>query len=316
MTDPTTPRWTAWAGEASFDEVLFVEMALQDGRRLWLRHTLRADQDVDAAGRRVWAVLSDATSGAVVHIRRAPLGEPDDGGSWRAPDAFLSAHAAHGRCGDLAWDLTFANARPGHAHVPRWMTTLGLGRTYASHALRVDVRGTLDTGRGPQPVTGRGVIGHIHGRRNRTAAWTWAWASEFVESEATFEGLTARIGSPRAPALTSLVLDLDGERHAFSDTGSLVTTWSTFGHDGWRAQASRRGVRLTVEARPGGPGSTLRYDDPPNAPILCTNAAGAWLRLQLHRPGKPTHTLSTHAATLEFARRADAEARASGESGD
>ncbi|MFM2163099.1 MAG: hypothetical protein RLZZ383_2611 [Pseudomonadota bacterium] len=304
MRPPSEPRWTAWHGEPSFDEVLFVEVALDDGRRLWLRHTLRADRDAAAAGRRVWAILTAPDGHPSIHIRRSPTGAPDGRGTWLSTDASLSASEAHGRAGPLHWSLSFTPDRPGHAHVPRWMTDLGLGRTYESHALRVTVRGTLDAGDGPRTVSGVAVLGHIHGRRNRTAAWAWAWAGGFADADAAFEGLSARIGSARAPALTSLVLDLDGERHAFSDTVALATTWSSFGPLGWRAHARRRGVALTVDVQPGPHPTTLRYDDPPQAPILCTNAAGAHLRLHLQVPGKPRRTLVATHATMEYARRA------------
>jgi hypothetical protein len=295
--------WTQWRGERTFDEVHFLEVSLEDGRRLWIRHTLRADHDAVAAGRRVWAILTDAGGRAQSVVRREPLGGPDDGRSWQTRDAYLSPSSAVGTVAGLRWNLRLHPTSPGHAHVPAWMTRLGLGRTYASRALCLKVDGILDDGTGPTGVRGHGVLGHIYGRRNRTAAWAWAWAGHFEGDDALFEGLTARLGSPRAPTLTSLVLEVSGERHAFSDTTSLLTTWSAFDAAGWRAVASRRGHTLRLEATAGNAGTTLTYDDPPNAPIQCRNAANASLRLTLSRPGKPTKILWAPRATLEHAHR-------------
>jgi hypothetical protein len=313
-----TVRWPpapAWDGGAPWDEVWFLELHLDDHTSLWLRYTLLAKPD--GVRRGVWAIWSHrgetvADTAWSLDAARAPEAPPalhvSAGGA-------LTPHRATGQLGRFSWDLALdpgGVARPpGHAHVPPLLTRLGLGRTYESAAADLRAEGWVTVDGVTHPVRARGVLGHIFGRRNRTQSWAWAHAHGFRDAPSTvLEGISARLGHPSAPPLTSLRLAWPGGALAFSSLRDLIRTTSRFdGTSGQRWTFSARSAHgsLEGEARLGPTVALLQYEDESGRPIWCRNAADSAIAVDVRlRGGPPRHLQSVHAA-FELATRARPE---------
>jgi hypothetical protein len=296
---------TRWPGAGPWDEVWFLEAHLPGGEALWLRYTL-----ADAAARevRLWAVWF-GRGGVSAASEAGPLTPPGDllllhprGLLAATPEGAL----ATGTCGGLRWDLELRARGPGHDLVP---PAIGrVGRSYRSEISDLTVHGELHTPDGPRTLDGaRGVLGHIHGRRNRAQAWAWTHAIFPGHPEVVFEGLCARLGAAglTTPPLTSIRLALDGEALAWSEPLDLVRTRSALTAGGWSFDARRGDLRLSGRMTLGPPARTacLRYADERGRPLWCRNSPDSRVELVLERPGLPALRLTTDHATAELASR-------------
>lgn len=307
-------RWPpapAWEGGAPWDEVWFLELHLDAHTSLWLRYTLLARPD--GARRRVWAIWSHR--GAVIadtllHAEAALTREPPSA-LHQSPGGSLTPQRATGRLGRFAWDLALdpggPDRPPGHAHVPAMLTRLGLGRTYESAAADLRAEGWVTVDGATHAVRARGVLGHIFGRRNRTQAWAWAHAHGFHGAPSTvLEGISARLGHPSAPPLTSLRLAWPGGALAFSGLRDVVRTRSQFDATGgqrWTFAAHHAGGSLEGEARLGPTVALLQYEDEAGRPLWCRNAADSSVSLDVRLRGGPARHLRSVSAVFELATR-------------
>ncbi|HMV69774.1 MAG TPA: hypothetical protein PKA64_23225, partial [Myxococcota bacterium] len=187
------------------------------------------------------------------------------------------------------------------------------GRSYRSEIDDLAAWGQLDTPDGPRRIEGaRGVLGHIHGRRNRAQAWAWTHAVLPGTPELVFEGLSARLGVAglTTPPLTSLHLRVDGEALSWASPRDLLTARSWLTPGGWSFQTRGPGPQLSGRMTLGTPDQTacVRYLDERGRPLWCRNNPHSRLELVLRRPGLPDLRASTDAATGELAtRRAPAQ---------
>jgi hypothetical protein len=279
---------------------------------VWLRYTLR---DGPGAGCALWCVRS-GPDGVDGHREPLPLSALTDRGVFDVGDSgSLSATRALGRCGPYAWDLHLRDRGRVHAHVPKLVERLGIGRHYAPGILDLRATGTVTRGDEIWQLSDApGVLGHIHGSRNRTRRWAWAHCASFEGEDAVFEGLSVELGTGarHTPPLTSLVLHLGGRAYRFSRTRDLVLlTRSRLHPSRWTFHARRRGVSLSgeVELAPERV-ALVRYAEPDGGDLWCRNAEGSRLRLVLEDRRRDLRVcLRSDEAAFELASRERPEGR-------
>ncbi len=296
-----------WPGRAPWEEVWFVELSLARHRSVWLRYTITDGPDPQCA---LWAIVA-GPEGVRAHRTEFPLSQlgprhPMDLG----PEGFLSASRAEGRCGPCGWSLALIDRGRRHTHVPSLIRRLGVGRHYAPAVLDLRATGTVRWGDETYTLTDTpGVLGHIHGRHNRTRAWAWAHCAHFDGHDAVFEGLSVQLGGSRArtPPLTSTVLHLGDHAYRFSRTRDLLVTRSRFAGNHWALHSRRPGVSLrgVLELDPAHT-ALVRYAPPGGQPSWCRNSGSARLRLTLvDRERSVRAELTSDRAAFELGTRRD-----------
>lgn len=294
-----------YAGRGPWEEVWFLEATAGKGRGVWLRYVITDGAHAEAS---LWAVAFDGAR-VVAHHEPFPLAElgASDVFDRRDHEAQLTPTRAVGAAGPIRWDLALEDRGRTHALIPARIERLRLGRHYVPAIADLVVRGTVEVeGDTWQIDGGRGVLGHIHGGRNRTRGWTWAHCNTFSGSEALFEGLSARLGQGPVvtPPLTSLVLHHEGRCYAFDRVRDLVSVRSRFGDGRWSFGARRGALSLEGEAFLSPRHATLRYTDPDGIPSWCTNSRRAQLTIQLRdRESDVDAELRSGAAAFEIGTR-------------
>lgn len=279
---------TRYDGTAPWDEVWFVEAITDAGAGLWLRTTLRHD----AAGAEVaqWAVWWDE-HGIVTAWRGAPLETARLGADpWVAfADVAVGPHAAHGRAGSLRWDLAIEGPPPVDL-VPPALDRLGIGRSYQPAVPDARLDGTVVVDGVSHRVRARGVVGHLWGAGSRVAQWGWCHAAGASEhGDVVVEGLSAWIGSPRVPPLSTLRLAVDDTTRTFAAPLELVRATARTDGQVWTLQTGRGGDRVTLRFQlPGSRRVALaQYPGPDGAPpTYCRNTTHGRLDLRWTLDGR------------------------------
>lgn len=308
---------TEWRGASPWDEVWFIEAHLPDGRAIWLRYTLHAGLRREA---QVWSLLFDGGT-PVASAVTVPLDSVRHHGTTlfgcergrleidqaQLPDKVgrpMRLGTASGTTDTASWQLTLTAAGPTHEMVPPAVRSVG--RTYTSAVSDLRLDGVITTPTGAWRLDGaRGVLGHVRGRRNRTAGWVWCHAQW---RDASFEALSAVIGLGvlRTPPLTTVQLEVGGERWTFSEPADLLFTSSQVVGDAWSFQTHAPGARLSgrMTLGPLHSAARVRYHDERNQPLWCTNHPYSRLELNLQREGQPPLRLWTDACSGEIVTRA------------
>lgn len=292
-------------GTGPFEEVWFLEIVLGPGEGLWVRYTL---EDGVIQERGVWAVAFQGER-AVGDRRAEPLALPRGGRLFEGSHGTLLPDRATGAVDGIAWDLRLRDQGRRHTFVPPMLARLG--RTYAPAAidLRCDGHVVIDGRRRPVEDA-RGVLGHIHGRRNRVGSWTWAHTNLFPDApDGVFELLSASLGPGRwrTPPLTTMALWVDGKKWSFSSLSDLVGTRVQRHGDALRFQAGRGPVTLEGEvALPRAPVALARYLDPSGQPLWCRNSRFGRVHLYIRdRAAGVDRELVSEQAAVEHAARHD-----------
>jgi hypothetical protein len=149
-----------------------------------------------------------------------------------------------------------------------------------------------------------GSQNHNWGSRH-TDRYAWGQVAGFDDAPDVFlECATARIrvGKLYTPALSPLVLRIDGEELAFNGLWGALRARAHYEPFSW--QLSARNERASVEVRFDAGAQdfiALPYDNPPGGQKICLNSKLAGCEVRLTRRGEPTRLLRTkHRAAFEI----------------
>ena len=150
----------------------------------------------------------------------------------------------------------------------------------------------------------QGSQNHNWGSRH-TDSYAWGQVAGFDNAPATFlECATARLrfGGLPAPALTVLVLRVDGKEFSLNSPLQALRASGRFGYFDWRIKTRGAGVRIAARLHaPASAFVALRYDNPPGGAKTCLNTKLAACELVLKEDGKPARTFVTkHRAAFEI----------------
>lgn len=276
---------------APFAEAWFLEACLPDGSGLWVRHTLTDGSHREAA---VWAMHSgDQLTAHKLAFDLDTLAH-GDGVLFAGGGARLTPDRAIGALGPLRWDLHLHGGPLRHRHVPALLTRLGLGRTYEPAWPQLRLTGTLQLHGRALPVDGAvGVLGHLYGRRNRVVWWGWAHAT--FDDGSVFECVSARLGHPQAPPITSILWHTPTQTWRWSGVRDLVRTRSTHTDTTWTLRARTGGTTLRARFTLPDRHVQARYHDPDGRTSCCRNSHRCRLVVQLDGP---------HGSTVQVTNRA------------
>lgn len=286
-----------------------MELTLDDGRGLWLRHTVHRGRDPHVG---VWAVLFDREGCSRGWHHAGSLDRLQGGRDpWFAtPQARLTPRTAHGTLdgphGPLTWDLTLGHRGVTHRHVPRILTTLGLGRTYEPAILDLRASGHVQIDGDTVLIRdARGVCGHIFGARNRLQRWSWCHGGGLGHEGVTFELLSAQLSLPglALPPLTSVVLHTPEATWRWSSLRDLVRTRAHFAGSRFSCVSRRGAVELQAHLQVPERAALAAYQDPDGARTWCRNSTRVELQVHLRQPGAAHRSWSTDRALGELGTR-------------
>lgn len=283
-----------WTDQKPFQETWFIEALLDDQTGLWVRYVL--DSGLDRA--EVWAILTGPHGVVASHMDVLPL-DSVQGPLFRTGSCELRRDRAIGTCGPIHWDLTLDDLGVHHQHVPKLLTRLGLGRTYAPAIADLRLKGTVTAGSRTWDVAwGPGVLGHIWGGPSRLRSWSWAHCNAFGDQPVVFEGIAAKLGDFRP--LTSVFLHVDGHTYGFSRFRDVLRNWSHTHGTCWTFEAHAKGRMLLGELTLDPATATvLRYDRLGKPPLYCTNTRFGKLLL-VFRDERTGQELELHSKRSAF----------------
>lgn len=302
-------------------EVWYGKVDLGPARALWFRHTLLDGRVQECAtwgllfdggsvhaGKQIWPLAAAAAHG--VGLLPAELEPQRFAGRhtvFQVADSHLDDANAVGRAGDLEWDLTWQDRGQRFEHTPWLVRQLGLtSTTFRSPLADLRVTGTVRCGEAVFPVNdATGAIGHLHGRRHADS-WAWAHCNHFDGGdEAVFEAISARVrvlGQLTSP-LSSFILRVSGETHAFSSLRPWQKVRTAWGHGTWKFSAENRDVRIEgqLAAPDNGQVALVTYTDTDGSALWCANSKLAALTLHVHdkRTGRRQTLSSSASAAFE-----------------
>ncbi len=255
-------------------------LAAHGPRALWLRWTLTATATGTTTRR--WAMIQGPTT-RVAHI--------DDGAEpWPRG---LGADSIDAEIGPVGARLNVWASPVTHRHVPDAIAAVG--RTYVPEMLDARIDGEVSVQGQIWPISQwRGVVGHLYGRSNRIASWTWVHCNRWDGADAAFECLSARLVSQRLPALTSMVLAIDGEVYRYSSVADLALARVTRQSDGVSIRSRKGPTQLEATVQLGERPFHLRYGGEKHHWNV-VHAPRSPISLTLQSPDRPARRLTGHA---------------------
>jgi hypothetical protein len=282
----------------------------------WIRYTLTVPRGApDAALGELWAIYFDGERGRITACKQScPLARCAVSGrgplSLRIGSATLVEGSLQGSLRDgahaIAWSLAYDSPEAPLLLLPERMYEGGFpkakGLVGSPNAV---YRGTLDVDGEVIDVGGWvGSQNHNWGTRH-TDRYAWGQVAGFDgDASAFLECISARlrVGPVLAPALSMLVLRLDGQEYRLNRMTTAARATAEFGGGAWRFALSEAGVavsgRIYAEASAF---VALRYANPPGGAKRCMNSKIAACELVVDRPGQPRRTLLSRCrAALEL----------------
>jgi hypothetical protein len=278
----------------------------------WIRYTIFSPRGrgQDAVGE-LWAVYFDGEAGRIDAVKEElPIAAcrfstrnlEAQVGAARLDARSLEGSARRG-AEAIAWSLEYATEAPPLLLLPEHLYGGSFPRAKAlvpAPFARFD--GHLAVG--SERIAVEGWVGsqnHNWGSEH-TFRYAWGQVAGFDDApDAFLEVSTARVrvasflGRPvLTPAMTVLVLRLDGEELRFSGIPRALRARGRFAPFEWSFETGDRRARL--EGRLSAPASAfvaLPYDDPPGGTKTCLNSKTARCDLRVERAGWPVRTLST-----------------------
>lgn len=171
------PRLTGRGFEIWF----FVVLVPGRERALWVRLTRFCD--AGASDARIWAVVSEGTGVTaqreILPLERMTTEAADGRFHLRVGDAELRRGFSKGRCGRIAWELSFEPGEAAVERVPKLPGFVPLG-THATHAhAEAPVRGWLELDGRRLELDG-GLLTQMHLWGHERVEWLrWAWVPRF-----------------------------------------------------------------------------------------------------------------------------------------
>lgn len=271
----------------------------------WIRYTiLRPRGCAAAAVGELWAILFDGERGRHVVVKetvpyascRFSASELDA----RIGPSMLDASHLEGRARSAAhtlrWQLDYAGDEPPLLLLARRFYDAGFPKAKALVGVPNAVfHGMLSVDGEPIEVDGwQGSQNHNWGARH-TDSYAWGQVAGFDGApDAFLECSTARlrVGGVPIPALTVLVLRLDGRQYNLNRLGPALRARAGFDFFDWRIATSAPGVRISAHLHaPAAAFVALRYDNPPGGSKTCLNTKLATCEVVVERDGQPPRTL-------------------------
>lgn len=281
----------------------------------WIRYTIFSPKGrpSDAIGE-LWAVYFDGEAGAITSVKRehtiAACSFAKSELDVRIAGARLDAEALEGDASSgghsIAWSLRYTSPSPPlllldkrlyAAPLPKAKVLVGSPHAVYTGVLRVDgVEHAIDGWVGSQ--------NHNWGAKH-TDRYAWGQVAGFDDApEAFLEVATAqlKLGPLTTPALTVLVLRLDGEELAFNRITHALRARGDYRFFHWRFATGDRATRIEGWIAAADRDFVgLPYYDPPGGTKTCLNSKIARCELTVRRRGRPTRTLRTeHRAAFEI----------------
>jgi hypothetical protein len=281
----------------------------------WIRYTIFSPRGrpADALGE-LWAIWFDGERDRIVAVKEeVPLATCtfDEGTTLaRVGAATLSADRLAGSARTaahvLTWDMQYGGGEPPLLLLPPALYDRGLPKAKALVGRPNAVyRGTMTVDGEPQAIDGWvGSQNHNWGARH-TDRYAWGQVAGFDgEPESFLECATARLrlGPLWLPAMTVMVLRLNGETYALNSLAQAVRANGRVDDLEWRFAS--RGPDASIEGVMSAPASRfvgLRYANPPGGVKICLNSKLAACELTVRRVGRPPIVLRTaHRAAFEI----------------
>jgi len=241
-----------WNGERGFYEVYYIKFNhIASATAYWLRYTLIIPLNGEPMAE-LWAICFQPRISKILAFKESFLISSAEFSKqrfyFRIKAAEISNHYARGKVESgnnyIQWDLTYEPGIYTFYHYPSLiMYKLPIPKTKVlSPNFDIRINGTVVVN-GKEYVC-RGEPGqqtHIWGTKH-AEEWVWANCNAFMDSDAIFEGLSARVkvGSFVTPTLTPLYVRFNGKDYYMNGlfrsyrNASLINTpeWSFIGRCG------------------------------------------------------------------------------------
>lgn len=305
------PAATAGHYESWFVRANHPERALA----FWIRYTLFSPRGrpQDAVGE-VWAIFFDGERSRVNAAKDVfPIQACEIGAAVFAVaigSSTLATAALRGEAGGdgarLSWSLASSAGGPPLMLLPSAFYARRMPRAKALvMAPNALFDGRLGIGGAHLAVDGwQGSQNHNWGSRH-TDSYAWGQVAGFDGAPGVFlECTTARLklGPWWTPALTLVVLRVDGEEYALNSLSQAVRSNAKLDFFDWEIDAAARGVRIALRIHaPREAFAGLAYPNPPGGVKTCLNSKLAACELVLERDGCAPLSFSTrHRAAFEI----------------
>ena len=275
------------------------------GLGFWIRYTLTIPRGrPDAGVAELWAIYFDAERGRISASKQshrlAEWSTSDAPFVLRIGEAELTdgslRGAARDAAHDIAWSLDYASPDPPLLLLPARLYGGGfpkakslVGSPNAVYRGRLVVDG--------EAIDVDGWVGsqnHNWGQRH-TDQYAWGQVAGFDDDAHSFlECVSARIGvGPwRSPALSMLVLRLDGLEYRLNTLWSALRAHAQIEGLSWHFSAANAGARVTGHIHADAEAFVaLRYGNPPGGHKLCMNSKIAACDLVLETAAGARRTL-------------------------
>jgi hypothetical protein len=273
----------------------------------WIRYTIfRPARRAAGAVGELWAIVFDGERNRHVVVKetvpyarcRFSARELDA----RIGHSVLDATHLEGRARSaehtLRWQLDYAGDEPPLLLLARRFYDAGFPRAKALVGVPNAIfRGVLAVDGEPIEVDRwQGSQNHNWGSRH-TDSYAWGQVAGFDgAADAFLECSTARLrlGGVALPALTVLVLRLDGRQYSLNGLGQALRAKAAFDFFDWRIETAAPGLRISAHFQaPAAAFVGLRYDDPPGGTKTCLNTKLAACEIIVERAGQPMRSLVT-----------------------
>ncbi len=266
----------------------------------WIRYTLFSPRGrpADAVGE-LWAVWFDGERERVVAVKEerplAACGFGADGLLARVGDAVLGpadlTGASHAHGHTLTWRLAYGGGGTPLLLLPPALYARAFPKAKALVGRPNAVYdGTFTVDGDAIAISGWvGSQNHNWGTRH-TDRYAWGQVAGFDGVPESFlECATAqvRVGPLWTPAMTLLVLRIDGDEIALNTLGQAARARGRIDGLEWRFRSARDGIE--IEGRIAAPAprfAGLRYANPPGGAKICLNSKLAACELTLRRRGR------------------------------
>ena len=281
----------------------------------WIRYTVFCPKHrpEDAVGE-LWAIWFDGERNRISAARQvvplavcrfSPAGLDVRIGTASLVDGQLSGQAKSSPH-TLAWDLRYQAPEPPLLLLPRRFYAGGFPKAKALvGAPNAVFDGAIVVDGESVAISGwAGSQNHNWGSRH-TDAYAWGQVAGFDDAPTTFlECSTARlrVGPFRVPALTVIVLRMEGRELRLNSLAQAFRAQGRFDFPNWRMKSQTSGLCLSIHFHaPASAFVGLGYANPPGGVKTCLNSKLASCELVLEEKGRPQRTFrSRHRAAFEI----------------
>ena len=273
------PRWRGQRGRLEVHYLTATDTATGTG--LWLHHEVVAPVDGDAYGHGWIGVFPRDRAASYTRFGPSPVKPLDEGTLAETSETVLTTTSAHGRAGDIEWDLRWPVASQPLWTFPQWAWR----RNALPAAQVVPIPTTHVTGTvGSLAVDGPGGLAHIDGHGS---AKRWVWLHADLGGDDVLEVVAATARRPlmrNLPPLPLVQLRIDGHDWPRDPLAAAPLLRARIDDHAFRIRGAvgRRRLDVSVHLTPERCVS-VGYVDPDGSTATCLNSEAADATVRIDR---------------------------------